>query len=225
MASRDATKPRVVGASSHALRVAARAIAAGAVIAYPTEAVYGLGCDPLDAAAVYRLLAIKCRDEAKGLILIAADFAALAPFVEPLDPARMAEIQATWPGPNTWLLPARPETPSWLTGAHDTLAVRVTAHPVAAALCRTCARLSSQPRALEGISPGISPGANTRASLGSGALVSTSANLRDREPSRTALGVRLGLGNAPDLIVTGTCDAKARPSTIREGRTGRVLRA
>jgi tRNA A37 threonylcarbamoyladenosine synthetase subunit TsaC/SUA5/YrdC len=81
---------------------------AGAVIAYPTEAVFGLGCDPLDAAAVDRLLTIKQRDITKGLILIAADFDALVPFVEPLDDTRMAAIQATWPGPNTWLMPARP---------------------------------------------------------------------------------------------------------------------
>lgn len=209
MARRDPDIPRSVGASPHGLRVAARAVAAGAVIAYPTEAVYGIGCDPLDAAAVYRLLAIKNRDEAKGLILIAAHFDALAPFVEPLDAARMAEIQATWPGPNTWLLPARPETPPWLTGAHDTLAVRVTAHPVAAALCQACARSSAQSATHEG----------------GGALVSTSANLGEHEPSRTALGVRLRLAGAPDLIVTGPCGGDRRPSTIRDGRTGRILRA
>jgi L-threonylcarbamoyladenylate synthase len=189
-----------VGSSPHGLRTAARAIASGAVIAYPTEAVYGLGCDPFDAAAVRRILAIKCRAEDKGLILIAADFDALAPFVEPLDPRRMAEIQSSWPGPNTWLLPARPDTPSWLTGSHDTLAVRVTAHPVAAALRRAWSR------------------------LGGGALVSTSANLSGREPVRTVLGIRLQLDAAPDLVVTGRCGGNARPSTIRDGRSGRVLR-
>lgn len=154
---------------------------------------------------------IKQRDITKGLILIAADFDALVPFVEPLDDTRMAAIQATWPGPNTWLMPARPETPPWLTGAHDSIAVRVTAHPVAAALCRAHARLTSGSGSLWG----------SRA----GALVSTSANLSNRQPSRNALGVRLQLANAPDLIVTGTCDVNARPSTIRDARTGRVLRA
>jgi len=54
--------------------------------------------------------------EHKGLILIAADFAQLAPFVEPLDAALMQPILATWPGPNTWLLPARAGTPGWLRG-------------------------------------------------------------------------------------------------------------
>ena len=196
-----AVKHRTVGASAHGLRTAARAIARGAVVAYPTEAVYGLGCDPRNAAAVRRILQIKGRDESKGLILIAAEFAALEPFVEPLDADSMAAIQVTWPGPNTWLLPARADTPRWLTGRHDTLAVRVTAHPLAAALCRTWERTG-----------------------GCGALVSTSANRSNRPPVRTALGVRLQLGDGPDLLVNGPCGGANRPSVIRDGRSGRVLR-
>jgi L-threonylcarbamoyladenylate synthase len=176
-------------------------IAAGGLIAYPTEAVYGLGCDPCDADAVRRILAIKGRSEDKGLILIAAGFEALAPFVEVLDAERMAEIRASWPGPNTWLLPARHDTPCWLTGRYDTLAVRVTAHPIAAALCRAWS------------------------CLGGGALVSTSANRSGRVPARTVVGVRLQFGaTPPDLIVAGSCGGNARPSTIRDGRSGRVLR-
>lgn len=181
----------------HRLRLAARVIAAGGVVAYPTEAVYGLGCDPWNEAAVARLLRIKRRDPAKGLILIAADPAQLAPFVLPLPPERMAEILGTWPGPNTWLLPVHPRTPDWLSGRFDTLAVRVTAHPLAAGLCRACG----------------------------GAIVSTSANVADRPPARTARRVRLAFReDGPDLIVAGACGGADRPSTIREGRTGRVLR-
>jgi L-threonylcarbamoyladenylate synthase len=195
---------RSVGSTPFGLREAARAVAAGGVIAYPTEAVFGLGCDPLHPGAVLRILDIKGRGIDKGLILIAADFAALLPYVEPLDSARMAEIRASWPGPNTWLLPARPHTPGWLTGAHDTLAVRVTDHPVAAALCRACARYGGH--------------------IGSGALVSTSANLSDLPPARSPLAVRRQLGDAPDLIVAGRAGSRGRPSTIRDGRSGRVLR-
>ncbi|KAA6183877.1 tRNA threonylcarbamoyladenosine biosynthesis protein RimN [Thiohalocapsa marina] len=187
--------------------MAARALGAGQVVAYPTEAVYGLGCDPRDVAAVRRILAMKQRTEDKGLIVIAADFEALLPFVVPLDPVRMGRILASWPGPSTWLLPARAETPRWLTGRHDTLAVRVTGHPIAAALCRACAGHG-------------------------GALVSTSANRSSHPPARRALKVRLGLclganvglHAGPDLIVTGACGGDARPSTIRDGQTGRVLR-
>jgi L-threonylcarbamoyladenylate synthase len=167
----------------------------GAVIAYPTEAVYGLGCDPWDACAVRRILEIKRRPEHKGLILIAADFSQLEPFVEPLEASVMSRIWPTWPGPVTWLLPARSVTPHWLTGRHDTLAVRVTAHPLAAALCRTA-----------------------------GPLVSTSANRGGHPPARSALQVRLRLDGDVDDILAGDCGGRAQPSTIRDGRTGEVIR-
>ena len=133
----------------------------------------------------------------KGLILIAADPIQLVPFVEPLPEPRMAEVLDTWPGPNTWLLPARPTTPIWLTGRFDTLAVRVTAHPLASGLCRAYG----------------------------GAIVSTSANQANRSPARSAFEVRRALGAAPDYILAGACFGADRPSTIRDGRTGRVLRA
>lgn len=182
---------------THRLRLAARVIAAGGVLAYPTEAVYGLGCDPDDPLAVRRLLALKRRPEAKGLILIAADYASLAGYVQPLEPSRMTEILASWPGPTTWLLPARAETPRWLTGDHRTLAVRVTAHPLAAALCRCWG----------------------------GALVSTSANVSHRPPARTALQVCARLDPQPDHILTGRCGGADRPTAIRDGVTGRTIRA
>ncbi len=183
-------------ASAHRVRVAAALIGRGGVVAYPTEAVYGLGCDPWDAAAVARLLAIKRRPVSKGLILIAADPAQLWPFVEPLPDACMVPILASWPGPNTWLLPARARTPGWLTGRFDSLAVRVTGHPLAAALCRAHG----------------------------GAIVSSSANQADRRPARTALEVRLCLDDPPDAVLAGPCGGAERPSRIRDGRTGRVLR-
>ncbi|NCC27097.1 MAG: tRNA threonylcarbamoyladenosine biosynthesis protein RimN [Gammaproteobacteria bacterium] len=179
------------------LRRAASIIADGGVVAYPTEAVFGLGCDPRHGDAVARILSMKRRDVAKGLILIAADPSQLEPFVLPLAADRMAEIRASWPGPNTWLLPARSETPRWLTGRFDTLAVRVTAHPLAAALCRAYG----------------------------GAIVSTSANQAGRRPARTALQVRLALDEIPDMILAGACVGSDQPSCIRDGRTGRMLRA
>jgi L-threonylcarbamoyladenylate synthase len=181
----------------HQLRLAARIIRRGGVVAYPTEAVFGLGCDPWDGDAVARILRMKRRDVAKGLILIASDPTQLEPFVEPLSAERMAEIRATWPGPNTWILPARSETPGWLTGRFETLAVRVTAHPFAGALCR----------------------------IFGGAIVSTSANEAERRPARTALQVRMALEMPPDYILAGACVGSAQPSCIRDGRTGRILRA
>lgn len=186
---------------SHRLRLAARILANGGVVAYPTEAVFGLGCDPWDREAVARILAIKGRPVSKGLILIAADFIQLGPFLAPLAPDRRDEILASWPGPVTWVLPVRRTTPAWLTGRFATLAVRVTAHPLAAGLCRAFG----------------------------GAIVSTSANRAGRPPARSVLALHRGLGGPAaggiDLIVPGACGGADRPSIIRDGRTGRVLRA
>jgi L-threonylcarbamoyladenylate synthase len=179
------------------LRQAARIIHAGGVIAYPTEAVFGLGCDPLNPEAVQRLLEIKQRPMNKGLILIAADMAQLHPFIAPLNPADETLLADTWPGPHTWLLPARANTPRWLRGAHDTIAVRVTAHPVAAALCRAAGH----------------------------ALVSTSANRAGHPPATTALQVQRQFGKQISLIVKGKLGRVGKPTSIRDLKTGQLVRA
>src|SRR5688572_17829805 len=116
---------------------AAIAVQREGVIAYPTEAVWGLGCNPFDEAAVARLLAIKQRAADKGLILIAG---ALEQFDDLLDwdalPTDRSEaVFASWPGPHTWIVPATGRVPYWITGAHDGVAVRVSAHPLVVALC------------------------------------------------------------------------------------------
>ena len=118
--------------SQFLIRRATAAIRHGGVIAYPTEAVYGLGCNPLDWDAVQRLLDLKQRPIDKGLILIASEFDQLRPFI--IEPAQeiMAPVFSSWPGPTTWLLPAAPRVPKWLTGRHRSIAIRVTAHPLAA---------------------------------------------------------------------------------------------
>ena len=178
------------------LRAVARAVRSGGLIAYPTEAVYGLGCDPRNEPAVRRLLALKRRSAHKGLILIAADFAQLAPFLRPLTPAELGWLHASWPGPHTWLVPARSGTSHWLRGRHDTLAVRVTAHPLAAALCRACGH----------------------------PLVSTSANLSGQPPIRDPDELQETLGKDVDYIVPlppGTLD---KPTPIFDARTGQQLR-
>lgn len=170
---------------------------AGGVIAYPTEAVYGLGCLPLHGEAVRRLLAIKQRGWDKGFIVVAADFEQLEALVDrPAGPVA-ADILASWPGPVTWLLPAKPWLPGWLTGGRDTLAVRVSAHPLVRALCRRAGR----------------------------ALISSSANISRRPPLKRLLLVRRDFGASVDYILPGALGDAALPTTIRDGRTGRVLRA
>lgn len=179
------------------LKQAARVLRRGGIVAYPTEAVYGLGCDPRDRDAVRRLLRLKGRRAGKGLILIAAEFAQVERFLVPVGPDIMQRVLATWPGPVTWLWPARPEIPHWLRGSHQSLAVRVTAHPLAVALCREAGM----------------------------ALVSTSANRSGRPPARTALTVRRSFGDALDFILPGPVGGLARPTEIRDALTGAVVRA
>ena len=182
--------------SSNQIKEAVQILQQGGVIAYPTEAVFGLGCDPDNHQAVKKLLAIKQRSRDKGLILIAADFQQLRPYLGEIDKSLKAKILATWPGPVTWLWPAKPTVSSLLRGKHDTIAVRVTAHPLAAALCREFA----------------------------GPLVSTSANLSGKPPTRSADEVRNQLGEQLDYVLEGKVGGRTKPSEIRDALSGEVLR-
>ena len=172
-------------------------IRAGGVVAYPTEAVWGLGCDPLDAEAVARVLAIKERPVSMGLILIAAAIEQLEPWIEPLSPELREAVDATWPGPVTWVVPAQPWVPHWVHGGRGSLAVRVTAHAQSAALCRE----TGFP------------------------IVSTSANRSGRPPARTAVQVRRWFGDEVDLILGGATGGRSRPSEIRDASSGRLIRS
>lgn len=179
------------------LRRAAHVVRLGGIIAYPTEAVFGLGCDPLNATAVQRLLALKKRPENKGLILISDSLERLLPFIDKIPDEQLALVKQSWPGPVTWIMPAAPAVPVWLRGKQTTLAVRVTAHPIAAALCQA----AGMP------------------------LVSTSANLSQHQPARTALEVRTRCGNnRVDFILHGATGGMKRPSQILDALTGEVLR-
>lgn len=179
------------------LRHARTVILKGGVIAYPTEAVFGLGCDPRNETAVRRIIALKARDAGKGLILIASSIEQLLPFLAPFTDERRAQFASTWPGPVTWVVPAKDSVSSSLSGGRDTLAVRVTAHPIARALCE-----------ITGM-----------------ALVSTSANKSGHPPLRTALQVRRHFHDEIDYIVPGECGGARKPTEIRDARTGKILRA
>jgi L-threonylcarbamoyladenylate synthase len=176
---------------------AAETIHSGGVIAYPTEAVFGLGCDPSNEAAVEKVLAFKQRPRDKGLILIAAEFTQLKPFIKPLDDATMRRLMNTWPGPVTWLMPAKARAPVWLRGRFDTLAVRVTAHPIATELCRRVGY----------------------------AIVSTSANVTGQCPARSADAVRQTFGAAIDFVLDGPLGDSIRPTEIRDAISGEIIRA
>lgn len=175
-----------------ALQCAAAVVRAGGIVAYPTEAVYGLGCDPRNRAAVLRLLRLKRRPASKGLILIAANEAQLAPYVTAIPD----HVHATWPGPHTWLLPARDNAPRWIRGRHATIAVRVTAHAGAAALCNAVGH----------------------------ALVSTSANKGGERPARSYRETAARFGSVLDCILRGRTGGLKRPTPIRDARTHQIIR-
>lgn len=176
------------------LAQAGQVIRNGGVVAYPTEAVFGLGCDPLNPAAVYRLLEMKKRPVEKGLILIASRLEQLLPFVR-FEGDWTEKVKNSWPGPHTWLLPAAAELPYWINGGRDTVACRVTAHPIANALCEHVGH----------------------------ALISTSANRTGQRPARSPLEVRLRCPGV-DHIVCGKLGDLDQPTSIRDARSGVQLR-
>jgi L-threonylcarbamoyladenylate synthase len=167
----------------------------GGLIAYPTESCYGLGCDPNNRDAVKKILRLKKRPQAKGVILIAADFKQLRSYVKPLTAPQLQKVQETWPGPHTWLLPKSAVCPNWLTGKHERVAVRVTAHPPAVSLCR-----------------GVGM-----------ALVSTSANVSGGKAIRSARECQRQFGSQV-VVVSGMIGKRRKPSTIQDIVTGAVRR-
>lgn len=179
------------------IRRAAAIMREGGVIAYPTEGCFGLGCDPRNQRAVYRILSLKRRSPALGLILIASSLEQLKPYLDPAADRLLAAPLATWPGPYTWVLPASRWAPRLITGGRPSIAVRITARPDARLLCR----------------------------LFRGAIVSTSANPHGRPPATTPGQVRFYFGNRIDAVVPGFTARTASPSEIRDAATGSVLRS
>ncbi|MBU1689604.1 MAG: Sua5/YciO/YrdC/YwlC family protein [Gammaproteobacteria bacterium] len=165
------------------------------VIAYATESCYGLGCDPRSYRAVRRILQLKNRPQSKGLILIADRYCRLRRYVLPPTVEKSRQLDRTWPGPHTWLMPASRHTPRWLRGRHENIAVRVTAHPDASELCRV---------------------------LGT-ALVSTSANRAGLMPLKTRSACFKAFGQNV-LVLPGRVGARKTPSTIQHLLTGKIIR-
>lgn len=177
-------------------RNAAATLNAGGIIAYPTEAVFGLGCDPQNTQALKRLLALKKRPVDKGLILIAASIDQLQTYIQPFSPEELSQVSSTWPGAVTWVVPVKEGVSDLVTGKRDTIAVRVTNHPVAAQLCRDFG----------------------------GAITSTSANQSGQSPARTVADVQAQFGDQLDCIVEGQTGGRGEPTTIRDIKTGALLR-
>ncbi len=181
------------------LRDAVRMLRDGGVIAYPTEAVWGLGCDPFNEAAVVRLLRIKQRPVDKGLILIAGALAQLDELIDwnALPEERREAVLASWPGPHTWVVPATARVPRVVTGDHASVAVRLTAHAEVVALCGAFG----------------------------GPLVSTSANRAGHPAATRCDGLDPILLAQIDAVLAGEVGGRPTPSTIRDALTGATLRA
>lgn len=172
------------------------ALRLGGVIAYPTEAVWGLGCDPHNESAVRRLFDLKQRPSGIGVLLIAAEFSQIAAYLGECPADAIARAQASWPGPNTWIFPASAAVPSWVVGEHVGIAIRITAHPVASALCRAFG----------------------------GALVSSSANIHGQAAARNVSELRDMFNDQLDAVVEGELGGLERPTTIRDAMSGEFVR-
>lgn len=168
----------------------------GGVIAYPTEYCFGLGCDPRSQRAVQRILDIKNRLVEQGLILIAADIFQVKNYAD-LDAALMqSQIEESWPGPVTWTLPCQPDTPSWIKGKHNSVAMRVTAHDLCSQLCKQYGD----------------------------AIVSTSANRHGQPAMLSAEGVISQMSDEVDYIIEAQVGGAKQASQIKDSMTGDILR-
>lgn len=177
---------------------AAELLRAGGVLAYPTEAVFGLGCDPQDLAAIERVFALKQRPAEQGVLLVAADFEQIERYLalDQVSEAQLHAVRASWPGPHTWVFPRAAAAPARVAGAHEGIAVRVSAHPTVAALCRAFG----------------------------GALVSTSANPHGQPPARSPQEVIGYFGDALDGLLAAPLGGAGQPCPIRDALTGAIIR-
>ncbi|MYE98835.1 MAG: threonylcarbamoyl-AMP synthase [Gammaproteobacteria bacterium] len=176
---------------------AAKRLRKGELIAYPTEAVWGIGCDPFNREAVYRLLRLKRRPVDNGLLLVAAGIEQVGELLTHLTDDQIAKLRSTWPGHITWLVPDPDrQYPEWIRGEHSAVAIRVSDHPVVRELC---------------------------VAFG-GPIVSPSANLAGEPELRSMEDVLRQFGADIDCIVEGKLGGQGKPSEIRDLVTGERIR-
>ena len=178
------------------LKQISRQLLHGAVIAYPTDTIWGLGCHPGIEQAVSRVNTVKNRPRQKSLILLSSDPNFFHGYLE--DPMIDRLINAdSGERPTTWIVPASPYCPSWLASSNGTLAVRVSKRPPIKALC----------------DPIGSP------------IISTSANLSGTPPVRNSIQAHARFHHRIDYIIEGFKSGSQKASQIKNLITGQVLRA
>lgn len=179
------------------IEAAAALLRDGGVLAYPTEGVYGLGCDPDNHAAFLRIFALKRRPQEQGVLLIAASQEQVRPWIGDAPDAAFARANAIWPGAHTFIFPRSARVPEWVAGGHPGIALRVTAHAPSAALCRAFG----------------------------GPIVSTSANRHGEAPARSAADIRRIFGDEPDGVLDAPLGGLSRPTPITDAVSGAIIRA
>ena len=171
----------------------------GGILAYPTEAVFGLGCDPDNTKAIEKLLALKNRPADKGLILLAGNYTQLLPYIDDskIPQEKRVEVLSRWPDGITQIVAKAPKLSPLLSGKFDSIAVRVTSQPDVVALCK----VTNKP------------------------IVSTSANLSGDEPAKTWQDIPSEFSDKIDFIVKGKTLGFDQPSTIIDALTGEIIRS
>ena len=176
---------------------ACQSLKQGDVIAYPTEAVWGLGCDPQNEAAVGKILRLKNRPVHKGLILVSGSIAQFEPLLNKLSREQRDKLIASWPGHITWLVPDSDNLiPEWIKGDHQSVAIRVSGHTIVHELC----------------------------SAFGGPIVSTSANEAGKEEIKSRFILKDKFADKIAGMVDGDLGKSAKPSEIRDLLSGRVIR-
>lgn len=178
---------------------AATALKNGEIIAYPTEGVYGFAADAMNAKAVEAVLSLKGRSAAKGFIVMAASLDKLSTLIKPLTAREQQTILESQRGGfrYTWIVPALEACPEYLRGQFTTLAVRITNHPDAFALC----------------------------DLMPVGVVSTSANLHKEAPLETPEAIMAIFGDRIAGVMEGSVGGLSSPTRIVHLESGEIIRA
>ncbi len=177
------------------LDLAVKTLQTGGIIAYPTESVFGLGCDASNLKAIERLLSIKQRSYKKGFIVLVSDIRYALPLLSPLSSVQIDKIDQTSVRATTWLINKRSDLSPLLVGEHQKLAVRVTDNPIAKKLCELFAK----------------------------PIISTSCNLNAKSTSSHVSYIRNKMILKVDQIVSGRCSGQP-PSQIIDLDSGVVIR-
>ena len=182
--------------SEKELNQAVNAVLNGEIIAYPTESVFGLGCNPFDESAVMKLLNIKKRSAEKGLILIASHVQQILPLINPITSNDLAKALKSWPGHHTWIFPKSKLVPTWISGQYTSIAIRVSNHPVVIQLCN---KLNSP-------------------------LVSTSANISKQGELTSIKNIKSIFGDKIGFYVNASTGEESNPSTIHDAHSNTIIR-